>query len=109
MPKFYLDMYDGEQFSRDPHGLELENSEEARKEAMSVLPDLARAVLPDGDRRDFTVDVRTAAGEVIYTATLSLVGRWLKGLDGDAHGPAHRPAARNGGAVASPARRDWVS
>ena len=81
MPKFFLDLHDGVQLTRDPYGLELENSEEARKEAIGVLPDLARDVPPDRDRRDFTVDVRTATGEVIYTATLSLTGRWLKGLD----------------------------
>ena len=81
MPKFFLDLYDGAEFSRDPYGLDLAGREEARKEAISVLPDMARLALPDGDRRDFTVDVRTAVGEVIYTATLSLIGRWLKGMD----------------------------
>ncbi len=81
MPKFYLDLYDGTNVTRDPYGLDLVDRMEARREAISVLPDMAREVLPDGDRRDFTVDVRTAVGEIIYTATLSLVGRWLKGLD----------------------------
>ena len=91
MPKFLLDLYDGEVFTRDPYGLSLEIRNEARKEAISVLPDMARLALPDDDRRDFTVDVRTAVGEVIYTATLSLAGRWLKGLDEqvDAGTPAY--------------------
>lgn len=63
--------------------------------------DMARDVLPDGDRRDFTVDVRTAVGEVIYTATLSLVGRWLKGLDkqADQESPAYDATASDGRAA----------
>ena len=81
MPKYFLDLYDGNQFTRDPHGLDIEDHETARQEAIGVLPDMARDVLPDGDRRDFSVDLRTESGEVIYTATLSLIGRWLNGLD----------------------------
>ncbi len=101
MVKFYLDLYDGAKFTRDPFGLDLDNYEQARKEAISVLPDLARDVLPDGDRRDFTVDVRTAVGEVIYTATLSLAGRWLKGLDkqADHQSPAYDATASAGRAA----------
>ena len=101
MPKFFLDLYDGATFTRDPYGLDLASQEEARKEAISVLPDMARDVLPDGDRRDFTVDVRTNVGEVIYTATLSLVGRWLKGLDkqADQDSPAYDATASNGRAA----------
>ena len=101
MPKYFLDLYDGASFTRDPYGLDLASPEEARKEAISVLPDMARDVLPDGDRRDFTVDVRTAAGEVVYTATLSLVGRWLRGLDKqvDEESPAYDPTASDGRAA----------
>ena len=101
MPKFFLDLYDGERFTRDPYGLDLQDRQEARKEAISVLPDMAREVLPDGNRRDFTVDVRTSAGEVLYTATLSLVGRWLKGLDTqvDAKDPAYDAGASDGRAA----------
>ena len=103
MPKYYFDLYDGTSFTRDPHGLELANRSEARREAISVLPDMARDVLPDGDRRDFTVDVRTAAGEVVYTATLSLAGRWLKGLDkqADEESPSYDATASDGRAARS--------
>lgn len=81
MPTFFLDLYDDDHFTRDPLGLDIKDREAVRKEAISALPDMARDVLPDGDRRVFSVDVRTEAGEVIYTATLSLIGRWLNGLD----------------------------
>ena len=103
MPRFFLDLYDGDCFTRDPYGFELDGYEEARREAISALPDMARDVLPDGDRRDFTVDVRTAVGEVIYTATLSLAGRWLKGLDkqADRGSPAYDATASDGRAARS--------
>jgi hypothetical protein len=29
--------------------------------------------MPDGDRRDFTVDVKDAAGQIVWRVTLSLV------------------------------------
>ena len=29
--------------------------------------------MPDGDRRDFTVDVKNTAGEIVWRVTLSLV------------------------------------
>lgn len=49
----------------------------ARAAAIAALPDIARDVLPDGDRRDFVSSVRDEAGEVIFTATLSLVAQWV--------------------------------
>jgi hypothetical protein len=77
MPRFLFDIYDGVRLTRDDEGSELPDREAARKEALSVLPDIARDRSPDGDRRDFIVDVRDETGRVIYTATLSLVGRWI--------------------------------
>jgi hypothetical protein len=32
-----------------------------------------KAELPDGDRRDFTIDVKDAAGQIVWRVTLSLV------------------------------------
>lgn len=48
----------------------------ARRMALSVLPDMARDTLPDGDRRTLRAIVRDENGEEIYTATLTLVGEW---------------------------------
>jgi hypothetical protein len=37
---------------------------------------MARDGIPDGDHREFTVNVRNEGGEEIYTATLTLRGGW---------------------------------
>lgn len=77
MPLFYFDISDGERLVRDEEGTELADDQAARNEAIGVLPDIARDELPDGDRREFSSEVRDASGKVIFRATLSLVARWV--------------------------------
>ena len=73
MARFYFDFDDGETFTRDERGVELEDVEAAKAEAVRSLPTIAKDELPDGDRRTFVVIVRDAAGRQILTAQLSLV------------------------------------
>lgn len=77
MSLFFFDTYDGDTRVRDTDGMDFPTPETARLQGLEALPDMARDKLPDGDRRDFIVDVRDGTGRVIYTATLSLVGRWI--------------------------------
>ena len=77
MPKFFFDIYDGERNFRDDEGSDLSDREAARVQALSVISDIARDNSPDGDRRDFITDIRDETGRVIFTATLSLVARWI--------------------------------
>lgn len=76
MPRFHIETFDGE-VVLDPEGQVLVDSAAARFAGLDALPDMARDQIPDGDRRDFVVDVRDDEGRLIYTATLSLVGRWV--------------------------------
>jgi hypothetical protein len=78
VPKYFFDIVDGGTYSRDDEGSELPDVEAAREEALGCLPELARSKLSSGDRRDVIVDVRDETGQVIFTATLSLVARWIK-------------------------------
>ena len=75
MPHFYFDI--GESVIRDDEGIECENLEAAVDEAAKVLPDMARDVLPDWDRRAFVVTVRDESGKAVYRFTLSLFGERL--------------------------------
>lgn len=68
MPRFFFDIHDGEKFTPDRVGLELEGLEAAKK----ALPDIVKEEMPDGDRRDFTVDVKDVAGRIVWRVTLSL-------------------------------------
>lgn len=81
MPLFFLDCYNGRTLTRDFFGLEFDDCQAAKHEAVGMLPDLARESPPHTDSQIYTVDIRTPGGEVIYTASLSFTGRWLKGMD----------------------------
>lgn len=79
MFRFFFDTCDGARTFYDEEGMLLADDEAARHQAMIALPDIARDVVPkDGDRRDMMVDVRNEGGQVVFTATLSLVARWIR-------------------------------
>ena len=77
MPTFYFDISDGDEQVRDDLGIELSDVQAARRQAISVLPDIARDELPDGDRREFRAVVRDASGKTVFKAKLSLVAEWV--------------------------------
>lgn len=76
MPRYFIDTSDGNLNVIDREGLELPNDEAAREAALGTLPDMARDLIPDGDRRSFTVSVRDMTGNTIYSAALTLKGNW---------------------------------
>jgi hypothetical protein len=73
MPRFFFDIHDGEDFTPDREGVELEGLAAAKEEAKKTLSDIVKDEMPEGDRRDFTVDVKNAAGQIVWRVTLSLV------------------------------------
>ncbi|ANY84986.1 hypothetical protein BB934_42975 (plasmid) [Microvirga ossetica] len=73
MPRFFFDIHDGEDFAPDRQGVDLDDLDAAKDEARKALRDVIWDKLPVGDRRDFTVDVKNTAGEIVWRATLSLV------------------------------------
>ena len=93
MPRFFIDTDDGDVHVQDDEGFDLEDVEAARREAMTVLPDMARDKLPDGDRRTFVATVRDHAGSVVYSASLTLVGvSFAKPPEDPAAEPASEPS-----------------
>jgi hypothetical protein len=73
MPRFFFDIHDGEKFTPDREGLDLDDLEAAKEEAKKTLPEIVKDEMPNGDRRDFTVDVKDVAGQIVWRVTLSLV------------------------------------
>ncbi len=78
MSVFYFDTHDDQHTVRDDTGMELPDLEAARKEAMKLLPDIARDVLPnDGNRRDIIGDIRDETGRLVFTAHLAFIARQI--------------------------------
>jgi hypothetical protein len=73
MPRFFFDIHDGEDFTPDRKGLDLDGLEAAKAEAKKTLSEIVKDEMPDGDRRDFTIDVKDVAGQIVWRVTLSLV------------------------------------
>jgi hypothetical protein len=73
MPRFYIDIHDGDDFIPDNQGLDLERTEDAKAEAVNTLPDMARDGLPEGNSRDFVVIVRDETDRPVWRVRLSLV------------------------------------
>ena len=77
MPRYFFDTDDGDRLDRDDTGQDLPDLKAARDTAIDVLPDMARDVLPDGDRRDITCVVRTEHDGAVFRAKLSLTAEWI--------------------------------
>jgi hypothetical protein len=76
MPRYFFDIHDGDQFTPDYDGIELESIEAAKVEAKRTLPDIVKDEMPDGDRRDFVV-VKDEVGHEVLRVTPSLVAERL--------------------------------
>lgn len=79
MSRYFFDVTDGGILTRDEIGADLASDDEARDEALGLLPNLAREVMPGGDQHEIRTTVRNEDGAVVYEATLSLIGRWWPG------------------------------
>lgn len=77
MPHYYFDTKNGTGLIRDEVGYDLPDHAAARAHGLDCLPDMAGDEIPDGDLHAFTVIVRNGDRQVIYVATLNLVGTWL--------------------------------
>ena len=72
MPRYFFDVTDTGTTCRDDEGIEPVDLEAARREAFEALGGIARDELPNGDHRDFAIDIRKDSGPVVLTASLSL-------------------------------------
>lgn len=74
MSRYYFDVTDGAGFHRDEFGSEYESFEDAHDQCQSLLPDIARSELPDGDLHTITCDVRDEAGCTVYRGKITYEG-----------------------------------
>lgn len=72
MPRFFFDITDNGRVERDLEGTEFPDIEGARKDAMSTLVEIAKDELPDGDARDFVIDIHDGDSKPRITVTISV-------------------------------------
>jgi len=81
MPHYFFDTDNGSDPLVDQVGRDLPDDEAARWAGLDTLPDVARDKIAISDHRTFGIRVRNAQGDVIYAATLALMGGWRKKHD----------------------------
>ena len=79
MPRYFFDIHDAAKgIERDDDGIELADIEMVRRQAETILPDIARDEIPGGgDQRMYTVLVTDEDGAPVYSASLTYAGQWL--------------------------------
>lgn len=83
MPLYFFDSGDHERVLRDDVGVELPGIQEARDEAVRLLPNIARDMCLGGDRQTIISMVRNEQDQLIFRATLSLEAEWLPSHAGE--------------------------
>ncbi|MGI3903950.1 MAG: DUF6894 family protein [Janthinobacterium lividum] len=75
MPLFYFDVVDDGSMVSDDWGIELNDMDEAARQAQALIVDIARERLPSDGRKDVSVDVR-CDGRNRFQARLTIRGEW---------------------------------
>ena len=79
MPRYWFDIIDAGDPTRDSYGVDLADDDEARDQAIGLLQEMMRFELPDGDRHEIVVKARNERDQIVYEASLALDGRWWPG------------------------------
>jgi hypothetical protein len=78
MPTFIVDLVDSRVVVPETARVEFASREEARRQALHALTEMAHEALPDSDFRDFVATVQDEHGRPLFRAVLSLRGHWLR-------------------------------
>ena len=77
MPRFFFDVTDTGRTTADAEGVDLPSFAAAKEEALATLGEIAKDELPDGDTREFVIEIRDGHGtKPLLRATLSLRVEW---------------------------------
>ena len=72
MPRFYFDVREGARFVPDDEGLEFPGLDAAEREAAEAVASIGRDLLPKGDAREVTIEVRNEHRQRVLTVTVSM-------------------------------------
>ena len=85
MARFFFDIQNGSNRFPDHFGEDCDSFKDACKQAIALLPDIARETLPDNEAHDFVCELRDHTGQIVYRAKLLLrAGRVNQFIDGAA-------------------------
>ncbi|MBZ9695215.1 hypothetical protein LB524_17745 [Mesorhizobium sp. ESP6-5] len=76
MPRYFLDLYNGDGLTVDDHGQVFDSRERLRREAILILPDIIRDEMIENDRTAITVKVRDESGRHVFEASLVISSSW---------------------------------
>ncbi|TPM25576.1 hypothetical protein [Mesorhizobium sp. B2-3-4] len=76
MPRYFLDLYNGDGLTVDDHGQVFETRDRLRREAILILPDIVRDEMIENERTAITVKVRDESGRQIFEASLVISSGW---------------------------------
>jgi hypothetical protein len=72
MPLYFFDITDTGKTWPDSEGTEFASLKEAREEALRTLGEIVKDKLPDGDHRNFLIEIREGDGAPLLSASLAL-------------------------------------
>jgi hypothetical protein len=72
VPRFYFDVREGSKFIPDEDGLEFPDLGAAERGAAESAASIGRDLLPKGDAREVTVEVRNEHGQRVLTVTVAM-------------------------------------
>jgi hypothetical protein len=75
LPRFYFDVLDGDSFSCDDEGLQLESLNAAEDEAIRAVVQIGRDSLPKRHSPELCVRVRDKHGQPVLTVVVSMTVR----------------------------------
>jgi hypothetical protein len=73
VPRYYLDLREGQLLVSDEEGLEFDSLAAAECEAAKSAAEIWWNRLPKGDAREITVELRNEDGRRVLTVTVSMV------------------------------------
>ncbi len=72
MSRYYFDIREGTRFVPDEVGLEFDSLDAAERAAAETAAEIGRELLPKGDVREITVEVRNEHRQRVLTITVSV-------------------------------------
>ena len=78
MAQYFFELASGDDLIQDKEGINIDDLQDVRLEAISVLPELTKRLELNGDHHTFIVTVRDAMGNPVFRAELLFNCTWLE-------------------------------